>query len=224
MIGNDIVDRTLASQESNWRRRGFLAKIFTAHEQHLIREAADPDQLVWLLWSMKESAYKVHVRTTANRVFAPIKLVCRLTELTTTTATGTVDCGGSYEIKSVLTPDYINTIAFSTDFIPAFTGLVVSFTDSAYQTQHRVIRERIKQHSSALLAVPELAIHIQKDKAGIPELRVGNSARLPLSISHHGRFGAYVIGCTGLQPGEPYILKPLPAISGTRRAFFGYAA
>ncbi len=193
MIGNDIVDLAQAKRESNWQRRGFLAKIFTAHEQHLIREAADPDLLVWLLWSMKESAYKVHIRTTANRVFAPTKLACRLTEVTTTTATGTVDCGGSYEIKSVLTPDYISTIAFPTNFIPPFTESVVSFADTTYQTQHRVIRERIKQDSSALLAVPELAIHIQKNKTGIPELKVGNSSGLPLSISHHGRFGAYVI-------------------------------
>lgn len=197
MIGNDIVDLALAGQESNWRRRGFLAKVFTAHEQHLIHEAIDPNQMVWLLWSMKESAYKVAIRITANRVFAPTKLACRITELTNTTCTGTVDCDKIFETKSVLTPDYISSTAFSTGIAPSFTGLVVFFRDSTYQTQHRVIRERIKQYSSRLFAVPEQAIHIQKDKAGIPELRVGNLTGLPLSISHHGRFGAFVMANGG---------------------------
>ena len=192
MIGNDIVDLAYAKRESNWRRTGFLSKIFTAHEQHLIDEAIDPDQMVWLLWSMKESAYKASLRTGENRVFAPQKLACRITELTHTTCTGTVNHGDNYRTKSVLTPDYISTIAFSTDFAPTHVDVIIPFADSTYQTQHRVIRERIIQHYSTSFAVPEQTISICKDKAGIPELRVGNRAKLPLSISHHGRFGAYV--------------------------------
>ena len=36
MIGNDIIDLDVAKTESNWKRKGFLDKIFTANEQFQI--------------------------------------------------------------------------------------------------------------------------------------------------------------------------------------------
>jgi phosphopantetheinyl transferase (holo-ACP synthase) len=40
VIGNDIVDLALARKESNWKRPGYLNKIFTTKEQllfHLLK-------------------------------------------------------------------------------------------------------------------------------------------------------------------------------------------
>lgn len=76
MIGNDIVDLETAALESNWKRRGYLDKLFTATEQQLIHNTDDADQMVWLLWSMKESAYKIWSRLTGLREFAPVKINC----------------------------------------------------------------------------------------------------------------------------------------------------
>ena len=45
MIGNDIVDLALAQKESNWKRKGFLNKIFTEKEQLLILNAKNNDYL-----------------------------------------------------------------------------------------------------------------------------------------------------------------------------------
>jgi hypothetical protein len=39
VIGNDIVDLALARKESNWKRPGYLNKIFTTKEQLLISSA-----------------------------------------------------------------------------------------------------------------------------------------------------------------------------------------
>ena len=39
MIGNDIIDLSLAETESNWQRKGFLEKQFTAKEQAIIDTA-----------------------------------------------------------------------------------------------------------------------------------------------------------------------------------------
>ena len=36
MIGNDIVDLVQARFQSNWKRKGFVQKIFTQKEQELI--------------------------------------------------------------------------------------------------------------------------------------------------------------------------------------------
>ena len=78
MTGNDIVDMATAATESNWKRKGFLEKIFTQKEQEYIHKAASPTQMVWKLWSMKESAYKIYTRQFGGRFFAPLKLSCTL--------------------------------------------------------------------------------------------------------------------------------------------------
>ena len=79
MIGNDIVDLTLAKKESNWQRKGFLKKLFTLNEQQAILISANPFLQVWLFWSMKEAAYKCYTQKHLKRFFAPQKFECRLT-------------------------------------------------------------------------------------------------------------------------------------------------
>ncbi|SOD79197.1 4'-phosphopantetheinyl transferase family protein [Spirosoma fluviale] len=194
MIGNDIVDLALAKRESNWRRRGYLDKIFTPHEQQLIHSANDPDQLVWLLWSMKESAYKLAVRRTGNRIFAPSKIGCHLSEPASETVTGDVFYHEAYRTKSVMTPQYISTVAFAANAMPRYTQVIVPFGTTDYGTHQYQIREQIRQHVSGLFDTPEQEILISKDSIGVPLLTVGNSVSIPLSISHHGLYGAFAIG------------------------------
>ncbi|MEJ5963180.1 4'-phosphopantetheinyl transferase superfamily protein [Pedobacter immunditicola] len=81
LIGNDIVDLLVAAQESNWKRKGFLKKIFTAEEQLLIMSSQQPEATLWLLWSMKEAAYKIYSREKGIRCFAPTSLCCQLAPL-----------------------------------------------------------------------------------------------------------------------------------------------
>lgn len=76
MIGNDVIDLSLATAESNWRRKGYLEKIFTPREQQFIKNSDNPDLTVWKLWSRKESAYKIFNRITGNRVYNPIRFEC----------------------------------------------------------------------------------------------------------------------------------------------------
>jgi phosphopantetheinyl transferase (holo-ACP synthase) len=76
MIGNDIVDLELALKESNWKRKGFLDKIFTKNEQLLILKSDCPNTMVWNLWSRKEASYKIYNRITRNRIYNPIQFEC----------------------------------------------------------------------------------------------------------------------------------------------------
>ena len=76
MIGNDIVDLTLARKESHWKRVGFLEKIFTKREQLLILNAQNKEQMVWNLWTRKEAVYKIYNRQTGIRAFIPLQLEC----------------------------------------------------------------------------------------------------------------------------------------------------
>lgn len=81
MIGNDVIDLCLAQSESNWKRRGFLAKIYTDREQQFIRSSAQPDIMVWLLWSRKEAVYKIINREQNIRAFNPLKIECLSADL-----------------------------------------------------------------------------------------------------------------------------------------------
>jgi phosphopantetheinyl transferase (holo-ACP synthase) len=113
MIGNDIVDLVLASTQSNWQRKGYLDKIFTKEEQMLIAAADHPDEMVWRLWSMKESAYKIHNRETGIRKFAPASLCCKLLN-PDPAITGSVTINQAiYFTKTEFSSDYVHTVASS---------------------------------------------------------------------------------------------------------------
>lgn len=200
MIGNDIVDLAQAKQESNWRRAGFLNKVFTAHEQHLIHTANDPDCMVWLLWSMKESAYKLVTRQTGKRVFAPHKIACQLTNSYPEAVEGVVWYEGTHYTQSVFTNSYVATTASSNFIYKSKNQVIISFENVTYQTQHTTIQKSIKQQCATRFSAPETSVHIYKNESGAPVVRIDNSFNLPLSISHHGYYGAYVIGLTAIEP------------------------
>jgi phosphopantetheinyl transferase (holo-ACP synthase) len=108
VIGNDIVDLALAQTESNWKRPGYLDKIFTPKEQVLISNAENPDIMVWNLWSRKEAAYKIYNRVTGIRGYFPLKLEC----IYKNTRKGSVHCNGyTFYTKTEIVQDKIHTVA-----------------------------------------------------------------------------------------------------------------
>jgi phosphopantetheinyl transferase (holo-ACP synthase) len=110
MIGNDIVDLDLARNESNWRRKGFLEKIFSLQEQELIHTAPNPELMVWNLWSRKEAAYKIYNRNTGIRGYFPWLLQCCYDNENF----GKVALDGFvYHTHTQITYDYIYSIAVS---------------------------------------------------------------------------------------------------------------
>jgi len=82
MIGNDVIDLALAQKESNWRRKGYLDKIFTPLEQEFIKVDNHPDEMVWRLWSRKEAVYKIIRQIGWKRGFYPTAIECLDSSLT----------------------------------------------------------------------------------------------------------------------------------------------
>lgn len=192
MIGNDIVDLAQAAQDSNWQRRGFLAKLFTDYEQDIIHAVTNPEQLVWLLWSLKESAYKAQFRETRQRVFAPQKISCQLNKLTETAAEATVTYGRVYQATSVINSCYVASVAW----LPAVTQQpahnVFPILDIHYKNQHQAVRQEAINCIFSHLAIKPDSVAIHKNRFGIPFLSAG-SQQIPLSLSHHGQYGAFAI-------------------------------
>ena len=159
MIGNDVVDLWQSRQESNWQRKGFLEKLFTAEEQLLIKCHLNHEMMVWMLWSMKEAAYKIYNRETKIREYIPKKLVCSNINFATNSGIqGQVNCyENQYYTKTYLNNDYIHTIAANT----------LEDLKNAIEIENK---------------------NIIKDEYGIPYLRILPDKFQDVSISHHGRF------------------------------------
>lgn len=159
MIGNDIVDLALARKESNWKRNGFLDKIFTKKEQLLILNSVNPEIMVWNLWSRKEAAYKIYNRKTQIRGYFPLQLKCFDLETVDEITFGKVIIKDSvYFTKTEISSQFINTIAVEN---VQYFGKIKTLEN----------RKNIQKNNG----IPS---YIEKD----------NLLKKPASISHHGRF------------------------------------
>ena len=191
MIGNDIVDLTVAAKESNWQRKGYLEKVFTAYEQKCIRNAADAHKMVWRLWSIKESAYKVHVQQYGKRFFAPKKMSCELTSATSALVT----CNDSqYTVATQEKGEAIfSTAIFLGDKTKASHFCFVTGMLTA-KAQSNKIHHELKKRLSQDAQLSYEGLHIAKTNAGVPVLFYKNRRlSIPFSITHHGRFAAISI-------------------------------
>ncbi|WP_310560626.1 4'-phosphopantetheinyl transferase superfamily protein [Flavobacterium sp.] len=159
MIGNDIVDLALAQQESNWKRKGFLDKIFSKNEQLLISNAENPAIMVWNLWSRKEAAYKIYNRKTQIRGYFPLQFEC-------------------FDLRS------IDGIIFGKVAIKSF--VYFTKTEINFEFIHTIAVENTRGFQN--IKTLENRKNIKKNN-GIPNyFDEYNSVSKLVSISHHGRF------------------------------------
>ncbi len=192
MIGNDIVDLSLAKKESNWQRRGFLDKLFTSEEQELITASKDPFQTVWLLWSMKESAYKAYLQLYSNRFFSPKSIKIKL--ISKNRATILIHDKLFYT-QSEINQDVIHTIAFSEKGVKNVSSDFFKLGNTVYEALRFETYQKVMQAFSGKLKLSPEIFDIKKNDLGVP-LLYQNEERLKnaLSISHHGCYGAFCIG------------------------------
>ena len=192
MTGNDIVDIATAAAESNWRRKGFLEKIFTPQEQQYIQETKNPDKTVWTLWSMKESAYKVYTRQYGGRFFAPQKLNCTLL----TNVTGHVSINDTiYSTTTTITDGYIYTIAVPlTAAITEVVSHCFHCNQPALAKLQQLVYKIIISYFSTSSGKEEKQLSITKNSDGIPFLFYKKEKlSIPVSITHHGQYAAFTI-------------------------------
>lgn len=133
MIGNDIVDLEQAAKESNWQRRGYLRKIFTAEEQIIILAEPDPAIMVWHLWSCKEAVYKIVHRHTRIRTYAPLQFNCSIASETVTYK------GQLFPFKSRRTANCIHTIAVENEAL--FNRVEIYTGDTIIRQQWNITKD-----------------------------------------------------------------------------------
>jgi phosphopantetheinyl transferase (holo-ACP synthase) len=176
MIGNDIIDLSQAQAESNWQRKGWVNKVFTKQEQKLIALSIEKELMVWLMWSMKEAAYKVYHREHKEMFYAPQKFSCCNISIKANMVKGYVHFGQNiYDTSSIISSDYIHTIAIAHNNLSDTIVYIEDKTNPAVKCSQ--------------------AYNLFKDNHGIPYSKDHHNGQIRnASKSHHGRFEAIVIG------------------------------
>lgn len=186
MIGNDIVDLNLSA--ASWERPRFSNKVFTSQEQELILNCEHKHQMAWLLWSMKEAAYKIHVQQSRVRFFNPKRISCNLTSV----SNGQVIIDNDlYFTSSTIEENYVHTIARKDNSTrPYFQIYESDSVENKHQSEF--IKEKLMMFISEEMCLNIALLEIRKSTEGIPLLYY-NSDQLDrsLSISHCGRFSAF---------------------------------
>ncbi|WP_431132932.1 4'-phosphopantetheinyl transferase family protein [Psychroserpens mesophilus] len=187
MIGNDIVDLKQAAKDSNWKRPRFLDKIFTPKEQLFISASESKAQMVWLLWSMKEAAYKAYVRETECRFFNPKRIQCQL--MLHNQGIACID-KKSYYLKSVITSEYVHSIAVKAETL----SLEVHHFKLFEANQGEIVRVQLLKYISLKKGKDLRSFEIKKTASGVPNV-FSNQEQVcdALSMSHHGKYGAFAI-------------------------------
>jgi len=188
MIGNDIIDLKFASSSPNWKRDRFIDKVFSAKEQKIISDSLNPFQTIWMLWSMKESAYKIYFRQHSKKFFAPAKVKCNLL----TSNGGIVEIfHETFKTNTTIDKDFIYTIAFN-DFSENIISNCFKLENATYSNQHYTSYQNLLYAIAELENVTPTSLVIKKDEFGRPILYRNNHAQnISLSITHHGYYGGY---------------------------------
>jgi phosphopantetheinyl transferase (holo-ACP synthase) len=192
MIGNDLVDLKLAAKQSNWQRKGFLDKLFTPIEQEYILNSDNPFKTVWLLWSMKESAYKAYLQMHNERFFAPKNLTCNLTSKNK----GTVLINNTlFFTESEIGEAFIYTVAFTKNHENKFLTDCFRFEHLDFKNQQSQTYQKVLAAFANKLKLPVAQLKIKKNGQDVPQLIQGKMLlNHSFSITHHGQFGAFCIG------------------------------
>jgi len=195
MIGNDIVALGAVSNNLLTRKNRFLNKLFLPCEQLLINHSTNPETTVWLLWSMKESAWKAHHNLRGHRLFNPKSFECSITSelLSNRSVCGNVQVeDANYSTQSVLNTNLIHSVAGRAGI--SIDWSIVSFDDNSPTAQSVCLREQLLKKVALKFNINASGLVFSKSESGIPAISF-NGKRLPVScsLSHHGHLGAYAL-------------------------------
>jgi len=212
--GNDIVSLNAIDIDRTKQPR-FYSKILCGSEKALYKEL-EPDLIpfenyVWLLWSIKESAYKYLRRTQPGLVFSPTKFVVKQLQIPFGYAITTFDVkeieGSGFDSKAV----FKSKIAFGTDTLYSrslmYRELIVSVVNGDENFENTYWGVKLIDNSDAeyqsntvrAFLVDRLnkifhldGITIGKSPHGFPIVLNGNEEiGIAVSLSHHDQLVAY---------------------------------
>lgn len=212
--GNDIVSVN-AINITRTKQYKFYSKILSGSENPLYKEfglAGIPfENFVWLLWSIKESAYKFLQRNDPDLIFTPVKFVVKSLFLpsayavvsfnaikTEGTGFNNVACikgvisFGPYTLysRSIIHHEFIHSVVNYYDNFESICWGVKLIDDSSNENQSKEVRSFLFERLKLLYGSSDFKI--RKNHRGCPMLLKGTEeCATPVSLSHHENIIGY---------------------------------
>lgn len=213
-LGNDIVSLIFISNTKHDNIR-YVNKILTHEEKQIVAGSDLKENMLWLLWSVKESTYKTYSRFCPDYPFSAMAISAvpsclTLAEYITdgeiiessgfnnirTIESVSLVCGMEFFCKSVLTKNYIHT--FSCDSNENLNRVHWGFAEIPEvnsNLQSVTARLLARRHIAEIYSLREMDIHIplsHEIAAGPPVIFVDKKlSTVPVSISHHNKHVGY---------------------------------
>ena len=236
--GNDIVSlRTVDKQRTNQSR--FYSQILSGSEQDLYHQPRFSEMpfehYVWLLWSVKESAYKYVKRNITDLEFSPTKIIIQHIDIPVKALTinlensrwkGPAYCDEFYRgmvicerqiiyFRSKIDTDWIATVVNDDEgFENVYWGVQI-IDESGYSHQSKAARALVLDKLGSFLPGD---LQVKKNLAGCPVISKGTqNMHIPVSLAHDDHFVAY-----------SFLLKPdshcqtQPGVFNSSTSFLSY--
>ena len=183
MLGDDVVDLADRETATGAPHPRFDDRVFTASEREAIARSPDANQLRWILWAAKESAYKAARKLGSRVVFSPRRFEVKMLA----GDEGKVGHEGArWRVRVQRRDDAVHVIAIAEDAgsrepLGGFARLTSADADLSAAVRR--------------FAVREIAAHLAIDPTRLAILRRGRIPVLTLdaeptadelSLSHHG--------------------------------------
>ena len=207
--GNDIVALSSINKLRTCEHR-FYSRILSASEQALYHQFQELpfEYYVWLLWSVKESAYKFLKRIKPQLLFAPVKIIIQ--DLKSPSQISAVNADDSHwsgacssnvysgsvlleetvlYFRSKIGTEWIASVANGTDNFDNVYWGVQSFAGAGYQHQSKAAKELLSNKLNVFLSG---ALRVDKSTIGYPViLKDFQDMQIAASLAHHDQFVAY---------------------------------
>ena len=187
MIGNDIIDIAYTKETTDWQRKGWLSKVCTTSEIKLVQESTDPFEVIWRMWSMKESAYKVYIQKGGEHKLNPKSFETKFTD----DVRGEVQFD-NLKLDCVTDVDhcYISTYAYE---FGENQGCIVDASMLGFESgRTEEMRKKLLKDIAITYQYHLQDLSIQSSINRVPSVYLKEKyLDISISMSHHGRYAAY---------------------------------
>lgn len=194
MLGNDIIDLQNVLSTGQARRRGFQERVGHPSEFGQLPSHLSLEVKTWVLWAIKESAYKCYIQAGESPIFAPKKFIFVLNEWQGEVLRGLTQTPTELLKSRVqVTKNYVIAESWpSTEPYKNICHRIMELELEGQDKQSQELKDGLCQHFSAQLEIAADQLLVRKNEHQIPFLFFGKK-RLPysLSLSHHGTFGLF---------------------------------
>ncbi len=197
--GNDIVSLQKIDKERT-AQYSFYSKILGPAEHDLFDHAPlliSFEHYVWMLWSVKESAYKYFKRLNNDLLFSPLKFVITEIYFHNDATTNTFFTGNIIFDNQTLyfLSDYndarIHTIVHNENNFDNIRSGIVEIQSEKYADQSAAAKEFLKKDLEKYFTGE---IMIEKSEAGFPDVFCdGKKMDVAVSLSHDGLWVGWVV-------------------------------